>query len=162
MGPPLFPLIFSSAPKSTPQELKYSNAIANAVSTAWQAWQLSFQIPAIQFPHCACFPGPMAPPLPNVPLPMMAASASAESMLSGSQLKNLMVGNLGDPQAQHHADIFDAVANAFNTVFTQWKASTMINNVMSQVAPIPTFAPPFIPCGPVVAGMGMSPPGCLT
>ncbi|MDX1607326.1 MAG: hypothetical protein R3202_14130, partial [Candidatus Competibacterales bacterium] len=40
-GPPLAPLILAKAPTDTPQKSKYSNAIANSLGTAWQAWHLA-------------------------------------------------------------------------------------------------------------------------
>lgn len=81
-------------------------------------------------------------------------------MLSGSTLKATMEANLGDPQALHASDIFDAVSKAFETVFLTFKSSTMMQNVLG-TGPVPTFAPPFVPIGPVLAGVGNGPPGCI-
>jgi hypothetical protein len=39
-----------------------------------------------------------------------------------------------------------------------WLVSTMVTNVMGQ-GPIPTFAPPYVPVGPVVGGIGVQLPG---
>ena len=82
-------------------------------------------------------------------------------MLSGATLKGLMIANHGNPIANHSMDLFDAIANAFNTTFTQWKGTTMINNVIG-TGPVPTFAPPYVPGGPVMGGVGTGPPGCFT
>ncbi len=57
-------------------------------------------------------------------------------------------------------DLFDALSQAFTPVFTVFKASTLVKNVLG-MGPIPTFAPPFVPVGPVVCGVGNGPPGCL-
>lgn len=162
VGLPLFPLIMATAPKSTPQEAKYSNAIANAVSTSWQAWQSGLSIPALPYPPTfATCPSPVHPPTPNITFPLAGATSAGETMLSGACLKNLMVSNLADPSAQHHQELFDSIANAFHSVFMTWKSSTMINNVLG-TGPVPTFAPPFVPVGPVVCGVGNGPPGCVT
>ena len=72
-----------------------------------------------------------------------------------------MEANLADPTALHASALFDAIAKAFNTVFQIFKASTLVQNVLG-TGPIPTFAPPFVPVGPVVAGIGNGPPGCLS
>lgn len=160
VGPPLAPLIMAQGPKSRPQELKYTTAIANAIGTSWLPWQLSIKVPGLPwYPAFAAFPGPMAPPMPNIPIPLIAL-VSVDASLSPGALKGMMMANLGDPTALHAADLFDAVAQAFNTVFTLYKATTPVKNVLG-TGPIPTFAPPFVPVGPVVGGIGTGLPGCL-
>ncbi len=159
VGPPLMPLIMATAPKNTPQETKYSNAVASAVGTLWQAWQAGL-MGNLMYPAFAAFPGPVAPPLPNIPLPLIAFSSSGESGLSPSTLKATMDANLADPKAQHASDLFDAIARAFNPVFQTFKASTLVQNVLG-TGPIPTFAPPFVPAGPVVMGTVVPTPGVL-
>lgn len=158
-GPPLAPLILAKAPMNTPQEIKYSNAIANALGTLWQAWHLAIA-GTLMYPAFAAFPGPIAPPTPNVPMPLIALPSGAEAGLAPDSLKGLMLTNLADPEALHAADLFDALAKAFNIVFQTFKASTLVQNVLG-TGPIPTFAPPFVPVGPVVGGVGNGPPGCL-
>ena len=37
----------------------------------------------------------------------------------------------------------------------------MVTNVIG-TGPVPTFAPPYVPGGPVVGGVGSMPPGGLT
>ncbi len=158
-GPPLMPFILSCAPMASPQEIKYSKAIATTVSQQWQMWQTGLT-GMLMYPAFAAFPGPMAPPTPNVPLPLIALTSAGESGLSPSMLKNLMVANLGDLQAQHAEDLFDALSKAFNTCFMTFKTTTMVQNVLG-TGPIPTFAPPFVPVGPVVAGSAIPTPGVL-
>jgi hypothetical protein len=70
----------------------------------------------------------------------------------------MMDANLADPQALHASDLFDAIAKAFNTVFQTFKASTLVNNVLG-MGPVPTFAPPFVPAGPVLMGSVIPMPG---
>jgi len=159
MGPPLMPFILASAPMNTPMETKYSQAIAQAISQQWQLWQVGLT-GMLMYPSFAAFPGPMAPPTPNVPLPLVALSSAGEAGLSANMLQSLMMAYLGDPQAQHAADLFDALAKAFNTCFQTFKTATMVQNVLG-TGPIPTFAPPFVPVGPVVAGMAVPAPGVL-
>lgn len=159
-GPPLAPLIMASAPKEKPQELKYSQAIANALGNLWQIWHLGLSGTIMYPPTFAACPSPVHPPTPNLPLPLIALSSPGESGLSPATLKSTMESNLGDPQALHAAALFEAISKAFNTVFQIFKASTLIQNVLG-TGPVPTYAPPFVPVGPVVGGVGNSPPGCL-
>ncbi|MBC2695181.1 MAG: hypothetical protein HF982_07895 [Desulfobacteraceae bacterium] len=159
VGPPLMPLILASAPMSTPQEIKYSNAIAGALGTLWQSWHMGL-MGTLMYPAFAVFPGPMAPPTPNIPIPLVTFSSPGESGLSPGTLKSTMDANLADPEALHASDLFDAIANAFNTVFQIFKTSTLVQNVLG-MGPIPSFAPPVVPAGPVVAGSVIPTPGVL-
>jgi hypothetical protein len=157
---PLLPLILAKAPKKTPMENRYSLAIANALSTAWQAWQMGLT-GMLMYPPFAAFPGPMAPPTPNVPVPLVTLASPGEAMLAPSTLKASMVGMFGDPKAAHAEKLFDALCKALATVFPIFKSSTLVNNVLG-MGPIPTFAPPFVPVGPVLAGTVIPKPGILT
>jgi hypothetical protein len=158
-GPPLMPLIFATAPKGTPQEIKYSQAISNAFGTMWLPWHLGLT-GMLSYPAFAAFPGPMAPPMPNIPVPLITFASPGESGLSPASLKNLMTANLADPTANHAVDLFDSIAMAFAAVFPIFKASTMVMNVLG-MGPIPTFAPPFVPVGPVLGGTVIPTPGVL-
>jgi hypothetical protein len=71
-----------------------------------------------------------------------------------------MVGQLGDPQAQHHKELLDCIAQAVGAVFKIWLPSTMVTNVLG-MGPIPTFVPPFVPVGPVLGGTATMAPGGL-
>src|SRR4029078_704988 len=74
VGPPLTPLILSQAPKKTPQQLKYSNVIANVFGTAWQTWQATIS-GMLMYPAFAAVPSPGAPPIPNIPVPLITMIA---------------------------------------------------------------------------------------
>jgi len=159
-GPPLTPLILSKAPKKTPQESRYSNAIATALGTFWMPWHMGL-MGTLMYPSFAAFPGPVAPPTPNIPMPLITFSSPGESGLSPGSLKGAMMGILGDPKALHASNLFDAITKAFSVVFQTFKASTMVQNVLG-TGPIPTFAPPFVPVGPVLGGTVIPKPGVLT
>lgn len=159
-GPPLGPLILASAPQETSQQLKYSQAIANAIGNLWQNWHLGLSGTIMYPPTFAACPAPVHPPTPNLPQPLITLSSSGESALSPKNLKSTMEDNLGDDEALHAEELFDSIAKAFNTVFQIFKASTLVQNVLG-TGPVPTYAPPLVPVGPVLGGVGNSPPGCL-
>lgn len=160
IGPPLGPLIMAGAPKKTPMQLKFSTAIANAFGNAWLTWSMGLT-GQIMYPAFAAVPSPVAPPMPGVPMPLVAFASPGEAMLAPATLKASMVGLFGDPTALHSNDLFDALTQGFTAPFTMFKATTMVQNVLG-TGPVPTFAPPFVPVGPVLAGVGTGPPGCLT
>lgn len=158
VGPPLTPLIMAQGPKKSPAELKYTNTIANVIGTGWLAYTATIKVPGLPwYPAFAAFPGPLAPPIPNIPCPVITLT-QVTTTVSASAMKSQMIGMHGDPKAQYHKEIYDAVCDAFEKCFTIWQASTMVTNVLG-TGPIPTFAPPVAPVGPVVAGMGTMTPG---
>jgi hypothetical protein len=157
-GPPLMPFILGKGPMANLAEIKFTKAIASAFSTAWQAWHMGVA-GTLTFPPFASVPMPSVPPTPCVPMPVIAMSSAGESMLSGSQLKNLMVANLGDPTAQYSNELFDSIGNAFNTVFMTWKGTTMIN--VQGTGPVAGFAPPLSPTGAVAGGTTLPIPGAF-
>jgi hypothetical protein len=158
VGPPLTPLILSSAPKSTPQELKYTKAISQTIGTAWTSYTASIKVPGLPwYPAFASVPSPVAPPMPNVPMPVVALTQAA-ALVSQSALKSQMIANLGESDAFHHKELFDCIAGSFEKCFQIWQVSTMVTNVMG-TGPVPTFAPPAVPVGPVVMGVGNMIPG---
>jgi hypothetical protein len=158
VGPPWDPLIMAGAPKDTPQKLKYSTAIATAIGAGWLSYTATIKVPGMPwYPAFAAFPAPVAPPTPNIPCPV-AALTQVDASISASALKGSMVGLLGDPKALHHDELFASIADAFEKCFMIWKASTQVTNVLG-AGPIPTFAPPYVPVGPVVGGVGVMTPG---
>jgi len=158
VGPPLGPLILASAPMATPQEMKYSKAIANAIGMGWTSYTASIIVPGLPwYPAFAAVPSPVAPPVPNVPTPVITLTQVTLSV-SKSTLKSQMIANLGDPTALHAEALFDAIADAFEKCFLIWQAATQVMNVLG-TGPVPTFAPPYVPVGPVVMGTGNMTPG---
>lgn len=161
VGPPLMPLIMASAPKASPMELKYSNVIATVIGTAWLTFTATVKIPGMPwYPAFAAVPSPVAPPAPNIPCPF-AALTQVPVSISCNMMKMQMVGQLADPMAPFHQELFESICDAFEKSYNLWKVSTMVTNVMG-TGPVPTFAPPYVPVGPVMGGVGTMPPGGLT
>lgn len=156
VGPPWMPLIMASAPKSTPMAMKYSNVIATVVGNSWLQFTSTIKVTGMPwYPAFAAFPSPVAPPTPNVPCPVAAlTSVPPQAPL----MKQQMVGQLADPNAPFHAELFEAIIDGFMKCLDIWKVSTMVTNVLG-TGPIPTFAPPYVPAGPVVGGVGTMTPG---
>jgi len=158
VGPPWTPLILASAPKATPMEMKYSNVVANVIGTAWLTFTATVKVTGMPwYPAFAALPMPVAPPTPNIPCPF-AALMQVPVSISTNVLKMQMIGQLGDPMAPFHKELFEAIADAFEKSYNLWKVSTMVTNVLG-TGPVPTFAPPYVPVGPVVGGVGTMTPG---
>lgn len=160
-GPPLEPLILKSAPMGTPQLQKYSKAVAKAVGKAWDNWMKNAKVPGLPwYPAFAAFPGPIAPPMPNIPVPLILLQSSSEADMSAAKLEKAMVDALGDRDAAHHKTLFKALGQGIGLIFQGWKAMTMVTMVLG-TGNIPSFAPPVAPVGPVVNGTGTMTPGGL-
>ena len=156
VGPPWQPFILASAPKSSPAEMKYSNVIATVMSTTWLQYTATIKVPGMPwYPAFAAFPSPVAPPTPNVPCPVAALTQVPPQP---ALMKQQMVGQLGDPGAPFHSELFEAICDAFDKSFKIWQTSTQVTNVLG-TGPVPSFAPPYSPVGPVVGGVGTMAPG---
>ena len=162
VGPPLTPLILASAPKNTPNEAKFSNVIATVIGTSWLSFTATVKVPGLPwYPAYAAVPSPMAPPVPNTPVPF-AMLTQVPVSISCATMKPQMIGMLADPQAPFHKELFESICDAFEKCYDLWKVSTLVTQVLPTVAPVPSFAPPYVPVGPVVGGVAAMLPGGLT
>lgn len=160
-GPALKNLIMPTAPKESKNLLKYSKAVAEHVSEAWEKWQGKVMVPGLPwYPAFAAFPGPMAPPMPNVPTPLIACPSAMMAEMTPSKLKDGMVKKLDDKDALHHKELFDAIGKGLGATFLMWLPQQQVMLVLGK-GPIPTFAPPYVPVGPVVGGENIAIPGHL-
>lgn len=148
-------------------EKAYIKAVTEGISECWEAWQSKVMIPGLPwYPAFAAFPGPQAPPMPNIPMPLIACpSAGMAKMMVPTQLRDAMINKLDggikkkDKDKQHVA-LFEAIATAVSLAFIMWLPQQQVMNVMGK-GPIPTFAPPVVPVGPVVGGDTLPTPGHL-
>jgi hypothetical protein len=146
---------------------KHRDAVAKGVSKCFKDWQGQVMVPGLPwYPAFAAFPGPMAPPMPNVPTPLIACpSAQMASICAPMQLKSAMDDALDgglkdkDKDKQYEA-LHDAITTVLSAAFTMWLPAQQVMLVMGK-GPIPTFAPPYVPVGPVVGGDIISIPGHL-
>jgi hypothetical protein len=88
------------------------------------------------------FPGPMAPPMPNIPTQFITlahdAFASTPSNLKVA-MRSALRGNMDDCMG-----FLDSVATALQAPLLAWKGAQQVMLVLAQ-GPIPSFAPPYVP-----------------
>jgi hypothetical protein len=156
VGPPLTPLIMKSAPKGSPQELKFSTAIAQVVGTGWDAFTLTIKIPGLPlFPGYAALPTPVAPPMPHPPIPL-ASLPQMPATIMATALKAQKIAAHGDPQAQYASELFESVAEAFEQTYNMWKGTTTLQNLVviatggTPVSPLPAVGTATLPPGGIV------------
>lgn len=146
---------------------KHRDAVAKGVSKCFKEWQSKVTVPGLPwYPAFVAFPGPMAPPMPNVPTPLIACvSPMITKITTPMDMKKEMDNALDsglkdkDPDKQYEA-LHDAIATALSAAFMLWLPAQMVMNVMGK-GPVPTFAPPYVPVGPVVMGDNLPIPGHL-
>jgi len=137
------------------------DAFAAGLQNSWVEWQRLVTVPGLPwYPAFAAFPGPMAPPMPNVPTPLIACvSAGMSAMATPAKLKQNLTQKLAG-KMDFHDQFSDAMAEMIAAAFTLWLPAQMVTQVMGK-GPIPTFAPPYVPVGPVVNGDNIAIPGHL-
>jgi hypothetical protein len=146
---------------------KHRDAVAKGVSECFKKWQDNVTVPGLPwYPAFVAFPGPMAPPMPNVPTPLIACpSPMMASICAPMEMKSAMGNALDgglkskDNDKQYEA-LHMAIATVLSVAFTTWLPMQQVMLVMGK-GPIPTFAPPYVPVGPVVMGDIISTPGHL-
>ena len=126
------------------------DAVAKGMEQQWSALARSVTVSGLPwYPAFAAFPGPQAPPMPNVPMPFVTLVHDVMAT-SPQNLKVAMRGALrGD--MDYCMEFFDSVATAFQTPLQLWKVQQQVSQVLG-TGPVPTFAPPYVPVGPVVGG----------
>jgi hypothetical protein len=151
-----------SRPAAMNHEKKWRDAIAKGLSDCWKSWQDGVSVPGLPFyPAFACFPGPMAAPMPNVPFPMLSCPSPGQGQMTPGALAQAMNGHFSgnDPNNQFGA-LSKAIGTAVSAAFMTWLPLQMVNGVMAK-GPVPTFSPAWTPVGPVVMGDNIPTPGHL-
>jgi len=140
-----------------PWELKIREQVAKAFWTCWKQMLDGVRVPGLPwYPAFAAFPGPLAPPMPNVPTPF--ATIMGDHWAMGMQNLKTTLSNLLQGKMDYHTQFSEALAMSMDGSFQVWKIQTQVINVFGS-GPIPTFAPPYVPVGPVVGGTGKMLPG---
>lgn len=164
-GPDLEPLIlqYPDIHSLSGYEEDIAEAVAEGVAHNFKQWADKVTVPGLPwYPAFAAFPGPQAPPMPNVPSPLIACVSSKVNKITvASELESAMYSRLPSelkrPEVQ---SLMQAIATAVALKFLTWLAQQQVMNVLGK-GPIPSFAPPYVPVGPVVNGSAEGMPGHL-
>jgi hypothetical protein len=154
-------LVQALAGKQVPPVVR--QALARELGSAWRAWADGFQMSMSgAYPRLAAVPGPMAPPTPaSRAYPIAKGASAGEYRLNAGTLASRLAGALR-PHAGRDIHGLDQatkeLASWVEASFREWKLSAQVVGVMGK-GPIPSFAPPYVPVGPVVMGDNLSTPG---
>jgi len=132
-----------------------SSAFSRATAAAWSGWTRTVRVPGLPwYPSFVAWPGPMAPPMPNITSPLMMIAPGA--FINSGSVSSSIMGSLGENASDEGAaEAVQQFAQWLSLSFIIWAASSQVMLVMGQ-GPVPTFAPPYIPVGPVVGGTAQS------
>jgi hypothetical protein len=123
----------------------------HAVAGAWRDWTDTIRVPGLPwYPAFAAVPAAQAPPAPNVPTPF-ASLASDPTKLAPGTLAGRIKHDIGTAKDWPGAGGIDGYASWFSGHLATWLPQCQVMLVMGK-GPVPSFAPPYVPVGPVVGG----------
>ncbi len=126
-------------------------AFSGPLARAWNAWFEGYQV-QLKYPSFAAVPGPAAPPTPCIPQPMKAGASLNAHRLTSVALEREIRAALGKTVMEDRAsESVYQFAKWFADRFSVWLTIAVLANVIGR-GQVPTFAPPYVPVGPVVAG----------
>lgn len=128
-----------------------AGAFAESLAQAWNAWFEGYQV-QLSYPTFAAVAGPSAPITPSVPQPLKAGASVNARRLTPASLEMDVRMKLGTAASDSDASkAVNEFANWFSERFSAWQSVATLVNVLGR-GPVPTFAPPYVPVGPVVGG----------
>jgi hypothetical protein len=164
-GPSLNPQLCSLMVNSgIPDDI--AKKTSKAIASLWEDWQSKVVIPRLAwYPSFAAFPGPLAPPTPNLPTPLIGlASSGIASVVNVEVILAKLEAELGSlAKSQGAANNLEHFSQSFSMRFPMWAAATMVQNVIGH-GPVPTWiGEPGTPySGPVANGEVIPAPGVLS
>ncbi len=131
-GPELEPVIRSMGPQSPGWKQQCTNAIAKGLSKSWKLWADYVMIPGLpMYPAFTCWPGPVAPPLANIPFPLISCPSAKSAALSAPSLTSEFCAQLLNA-AQIQKNVLASIASALSLAITIWMPSQQVMLVMGQ------------------------------
>ena len=131
-----------------PAEAAVQAKALQGFADAFQRWCAVFTVPGLPlWPMFAAMPAPQAPPMPGIAMPLNA--------FVPAPLPLILVG--ADAAEQ---EALNEAATALRTMFDVWKATRMVSRLLG-TGTVPSYAPPYVPVGPVMHGTAFAPPPAM-
>ncbi len=139
----------------------YSRAIAAGVHNQFRLLCSMANFPGLPlYPAFAAYPLPMAPPLPNVPTPMLTFVLPGLALVEAAPVSEEIIRKYPTPKPQNADAVAYAIAQGFARALQQWLGTQQIMNLLG-TGPVPVYAPPYVPVGPVINGWVLPKAGSL-
>jgi hypothetical protein len=159
IGPAVGGLVQGYAPDAPWRE--HTMAIASGLESQIQQFQSTVRVPGLAwFPAFAAYPGPVTPPMVATPTPLVVLAGGAGPLLDEPALRLAFASGYRSAKPAQADELASALAQGLAAAFKVWLPTTMVTNVIGW-GHVPTFAPPYVPVGPVVNGRAMMQPGGL-
>jgi hypothetical protein len=134
--------------------------LARELAAAWNGWAAGFQIHVPSaYPTFAAFPGPVAPPTPARPIALSqgnsAGEVSLKSAVLGSKLGIALKTHAGKVRGGSPDLAIKSLVTWVDSSFQEWKSMVTLVGMMG-TGQVATFAPPYVPVGPVAMGDNLS------
>jgi hypothetical protein len=132
-----------------------AQAIGETFVRAFKDWAGNYRgaVP-LAYPAFAAWPGPTSAPTPNVPFPLgVGGGVQSAKALAPATIENVLRGQLstGRKAAEGADATIRALSGAMSAQLVAWTQLQMVTKAMGQ-GQVPSFAPPYVPVGPVVMG----------
>jgi hypothetical protein len=131
--------------------------IAEELSAAWTSWPGSVSGSAVVFPSFAGVPARAAPPTPAIPMPLRFFLKGDPFPRESTLLLDLTqdTAPFANDATGNRASALKALATWVQWSWRVWPAVAMVVGLVGE-GPVPSFAPPKVPAGPVVGGKARS------
>jgi hypothetical protein len=160
-GPSLEPHIRShtKVQSLTGPAREMANGIAEGFSDCFFLWQDAVTVPGLPwYPAFVAWPGPAAPPTPNITMPLTSCvSSKVSKLLHATEIADAIEQAL-PASLSGETDFINRVATGLALGASMWLPAVQVTNVLG-FGPVPTFAPPYVPVGSVVMGTNIPAPG---
>ncbi len=128
-------------------------ALSGVAWEGWRGWSSSYSLSLPDGVRAfAAVPGPEAPSTTLEPMRLHDGSALGRIGMSADAqseaLRRLLAQHLNEPGA---ADAIDRYTRWYEKSFDKWFQHAIVENLVAK-GPVPSFAPPYVPVGPVVRG----------
>jgi hypothetical protein len=138
-----------------------ADAVAGAVWSGWKEWADAVTVPGLPwYPAFALWPMPVAPPTPNVPMPLCLCVSGRLDAMSPRNLMTDIEARIG-PGAMTEGvrEGIDDIARDIHAAFATWIGQALVTLAFGAgSAPV---APPFVPAQPVHGRVINNGRGCL-
>jgi hypothetical protein len=124
---------------------------SDALRQSWEAWFDGYEV-TLAYPSLAVVEQAFAPPVANKPLLLSKGKSAADRWLRSAPLAATIEQALLAFAAQPgtHAACAE-FAGWFSECFSRWHSAVLLMNVLGS-GPVPSYAPPDVPRGPVAGG----------
>jgi hypothetical protein len=135
------------------RELDIYEAIRDGTDASFESWRSKVTIPLLPlYSLFAAFPGPLAPPTPNTPVPLSSfVSARADQLLAPNLQLQMTLKLSPELRQPVVTPLLQSLSLNISSALIGWIGTQVVTGVMGK-GPVPTFAPPYVPVGPVVGG----------